>query len=94
MADRVGQAEEYVEHYKSGEISRRGMLRRVGLIVGSAAMAVGFLKEMGVETTAEEVMAAGPEPSPANQANSITVAPDDPSLRAGWIVYQADECLH
>ena len=84
-------AEEYVEHYKEGEISRRGMLRRVMFLVGGAAMAVGFLKEMGVDATAEEVLAAGPDALPASQGNAVTIQPDDPAIRAGWIIYTADD---
>jgi carboxymethylenebutenolidase len=82
-------AAEYVEHYKEGEISRRGMLRRVAYLTGGAALAVGFLKSLGIDTTAEEVLAAGPDATPASQGNAVTVQPDDPAIRAGWIVYQA-----
>ena len=84
-------AEEYVEQYRDGQMSRRGMLRRIGLITGGAAMAVGFLKELGIEATAAEVLAAGPEAAPASQRSAITVAPDDPAIRAGWIVFRAED---
>jgi carboxymethylenebutenolidase len=84
-------AEEYVDHYKDGEMSRRSMLRRVMFLAGGAAMAVGFLKEMGVNVTAEEVLAAGPDTLPASQGNAVTVQPDDPAIRAGWIIYTADD---
>lgn len=84
-------AEEYVEHYKGGEMSRRGMLRRVFFLAGGAAMAVGFLKELGVDATAEEVLAAGPDALPTSADNAVTIQPDDPAIRAGWIVYQADD---
>ncbi len=84
-------AEEYVEQYRDGHMSRRSMLRHVGLIAGSAALAVGFLKELGVETTAEEILAAEPEPAPVSQRSAVTVAPDDPAIRAGWIVFPASD---
>jgi carboxymethylenebutenolidase len=84
-------AEEYVEHYKEGEMSRRGMLRRVAFLAGGAAMAVGFLKELGIDTSAEEVLAAGPDALPTSAGNAVTVQPDDPAIRAGWIVYKADD---
>ncbi len=84
-------AEEYVEQYQAGQMSRRGMLRRIGLITGGAAMAVGFLKELGIEATADEVLAAGPEAAPAAQRSAITVSPEDPAIRAGWIVFSAED---
>src|SRR5215208_2042218 len=84
-------AEEYVAHYKEGEISRRGMLRRIAYLSGSAALAVGFLKSAGIDTTADEVLAAGPDATPASQGNAVTVQPDDPAIRAGWIVYKAQD---
>ncbi|MBA2450304.1 MAG: dienelactone hydrolase family protein [Chloroflexi bacterium] len=82
---------QYVEEYRDGHLSRRGMLRRIGLITGGAAMAVGFLKEFGIEATANEVLAAGPEAAPASQRSAITVSPEDPQIRAGWIVFPADD---
>src|SRR5215212_7101785 len=84
-------AEEYVEQYQAGQMSRRGMLRRIGLITGGAALAVGFLKDLGIDATAAEVLAAGPEPAPPSQRSAVTVSPDDPSIRAGWTVFQADD---
>jgi len=82
---------QYFEEYRDGHLSRRGMLRRIGLITGGAAMAVGFLKEFGIEATANEVLAAGPEAAPASQRSAITVSPEDPQIRAGWIVFPADD---
>ena len=84
-------AEEYVEQYQGGQMSRRGMLRRIGLITGGAAMAVGFLKELGIEATADEVLAAGPDPAPLAQRSAITVSPEDPTIRAGWTVIRAED---
>src|SRR5204862_5479098 len=81
-------AEEYVDHYKEGEISRRGMLRRVAYLTGGAVMAVGFLRGLGIDVTADEVLAAGPDATPASEGNAVTVQPDDPAIRAGWIIYQ------
>jgi len=81
-------AEEYVDHYKEGEISRRGMLRRVAYLTGGAVMAVGFLRGLGIDVTADEVLAAGPDATPASEGNALTVQPDDPAIRAGWIIYQ------
>ena len=81
-------AEEYVEHYKEGEISRRGMLRRVAYLTGGAALAVGFLKSLGIDVTADEVLAAGTDATQASQGNAVTVQPDDPDPPGGWIVYQ------
>ena len=84
-------AEEYIEHYKEGEVTRRSMLRRVALIVGSALMTVSYLEKHGISTTAEEVLAAGPELAPASQGNAVTVQPDDPAIRAGYLVYPAED---
>jgi carboxymethylenebutenolidase len=84
-------AEEFVDDYRAGHLSRRGMLRRIGLITGGAAMAVGFLKELGIEATAEEVLAAGPEAAPTSQRSAVTISPDDPQIRAGWIVFRAED---
>jgi carboxymethylenebutenolidase len=84
-------AVEYIEHYKAGEVSRRGMLRRIALILGSAALAVGYLEQHGISTTAEEVLAAGPEMAPASQGNAVTVQPDDPAIRGGWVVYPSGD---
>ena len=84
-------AAEYVEHYRDGEISRRGMLRRVAYLTGGAVLAVGFLKSVGIEVTADEVLAAGPDAAPASLGNAVTVQPDDPAIRAGWTIYQAED---
>lgn len=83
--------EEHVEDYQDGLISRRELLRRVGLITGSAAAAAAALELVGCGTTQ-----SGSPPAPQGRASStprpfatppaqpttdgITVKPDDPRI--------------
>jgi carboxymethylenebutenolidase len=84
--------EEHVEDFNDGLISRRELLRRVGLITGSVATASALLVTMGCSTqptgtpvapssrtTSAQPNFATPPAHPT--ANGITVREDDPRIR-------------
>ena len=66
-------AEEHVEDFQDGLITRRELLRRLTLITGSAAAAAAFLAACGLGPSGQ----ASPSPTPAATAapTAATVAP-------------------
>ncbi|HZU07729.1 MAG TPA: dienelactone hydrolase family protein [Chloroflexota bacterium] len=80
-------ADEMVEEYQAGRLTRRELLRRITLITGSVAMAEAFLAAARV--TAEEPArgrAAAASARPAPQAG-VTVSPDDPEIVAELVQF-------
>ena len=85
--------EEHVEDFLDGIISRRELLRRVGLILGSASAAAAFLIAVGCGpgTTRSNAPTAAPTspppPSPyatppaQTTTDGIIVKPDDPCIK-------------
>jgi carboxymethylenebutenolidase len=83
--------EEHVEDFNDGLISRRELLRRVGLVTGSALTAAALLDTMGCSA-----QPANPPAAPSSRASSaaldfatpparptpdgVTVRPDDPRI--------------
>jgi carboxymethylenebutenolidase len=90
--------EEHVEDFNDGLISRRELLRRVGLITGSVATAVTLLSAMGCSTTqptgtpvtpTSRTSSAQPDfatPPARPTADGITVREDDPRIKVGPLV--------
>jgi len=82
--------EEFLDEYRAQRMTRRSMLRRVTLLMGSAAAAAAWLQSQGLEVSAREAAAAASRPIPTRQVEGdITVSPDDPALTAGPIEYPA-----
>jgi carboxymethylenebutenolidase len=87
--------EEHVEDFNDGLISRRELLRRVGLITGSVATATVLLSAMGCSTTqptgtpvtpTSRTTSAQPDfatPPARPTPDGITVREDDPRIKVG-----------
>ncbi len=71
-------AEEMVEEYQAGRISRRELLRRVTLMLGSAALAGAFLAT---------VRPVPVEAAPASRPTTQMTDPNDPDLVTGMVDY-------
>lgn len=84
-------AEEFAEDYREGELPRREFLRRSVLLGGSILGARTLLASLGVMgvSAAElaEAQTAPPQNEPAK--NVYQVAPDDPSIEASSVTYEA-----
>ncbi|MEF2279306.1 dienelactone hydrolase family protein [Deinococcus sp. YIM 134068] len=84
-------AEEFAEDYREGELPRREFLRRSVLLGGSVLGARALLASLGVMgiSAAElaEAQTAPPQNEPAT--SSYQVAPDDPSIEAAPVAYEA-----
>lgn len=76
--------DEMIEEFQAGRLSRRALLRRVGLITGSAAVGAALVGKLGAQP-----VAAAPTARPAGQAGG-PVSPDDPELEVGMVQYPGD----
>lgn len=81
-------AEEMVEDYEEGRMSRREMVRRVGLILGVSTVGPALLAALGCSTPGP----GGPDraPVPPGKTDGVTVKPDDPALTAGPVEFPGD----
>jgi len=80
--------EEWAEEYRDGHLSRRELLRRIGVFSGGAALAGALLASIGIHASAEELATAAVAPVPPSLlAQAPMVRPDDPSIRAQMITY-------
>jgi carboxymethylenebutenolidase len=78
-------AEEMVEEYEEGRMSRRQMIKTVGKILGVAAVSPALLASLGCgspETGVEEPEAP---PAPQDGAEGVTVEPDDPDIEVSEV---------
>ncbi len=72
--------DEFVEDFQEGRLSRRDFVLRVIAVSGGFAAAVGLLKSVGLtEAQIAEAQAAAAAVT-LNQADGITVSPDDPDI--------------
>jgi carboxymethylenebutenolidase len=94
--------EEHIEDFRDGLIDRRELLRRVGLITGSAAVALAVLASLGCGplTGASAPPSAAPSagvtkayatPPPSGTTDGITVKPDDPRIKAENVTVKAGD---
>ena len=78
-------AEEMVEEYEEGRMSRRQMIQTVGRILGVAVVSPTLLASLGCgspESGDEEQEAA---PVPESGTSGVTVDPDDPDIEVGEV---------
>jgi carboxymethylenebutenolidase len=84
-------AEEMVEEYEEGRMSRRQMIRTVGRILGVAVVSPTLLASLGCgspEAGDEEQEAAS---EPESGTSGVTVEPDDPDIEAGEVEVPGEE---
>lgn len=84
-------AEEFTEDYREGELERREFLRRSVLLGGSVVGARTLLASLGVAGVSAAELAAAQTAPPQNEPAKSTyqVAPDDATLDAGPVTYEA-----
>lgn len=85
-------AEEMVEEYEEGRMSRRQMIKTVGRILGVAVVSPPLLASLGCANP-EANNAEAPEeaPVPENTTGGVTVEPDDPDIEVGEVEVPAEE---
>lgn len=84
-------AEEMVEEYEEGRMSRRQMIETVGRILGVAVVSPVLLSSLGCGTPEagdEEQEAA---PVPESGTDGVTVDPDDPDLEVSEVEVPGEE---
>ena len=84
-------AEEMVEEYEEGRMSRRQMIQTVGRILGVAVVSPTLLASLGCgspEAGDEEQEAA---PPPESGTSGVTVEPDDPDLEVSEVEVPGEE---
>src|SRR3712207_6104965 len=84
-------AEEMVEEYEEGRMSRRQMIQTVGRILGVAVVGPTLLASLGCGTPEagdEEQEAA---PTPESGTSGVTVEPDDPDLEVSEVEVPGEE---
>src|SRR5919112_6230960 len=84
-------AEEMVEEYEEGRMSRRQMIKTVGRILGVAVVSPALLASLGCgspEAGVEEQEAA---PVPESGTDGVTVEPDDPNIEVSEVEVPGDE---
>src|SRR5919205_210874 len=84
-------AEEMVEEYEEGRISRRQMIVTVGRILGVAVVSPALLASLGCAnmggTNAEESKA----PVPESRTDGVTVEPNDPDIEVTEVEVPGEE---
>ncbi len=84
-------AEEMVEEYEEGRMSRRQMIQTVGRILGVAVVSPALLASLGCgspEAGVEEQKAA---PVPESGTDGVTVEADDPDIEVSQVEVPGDE---
>ncbi len=72
--------DEFVEDFQDGRLSRRDFILRAVAVSGGVAAAIGLLKSLGLTEADVAAAQAAPAAVVLNQANPVTVAPDDPEI--------------
>ena len=80
--------DEFIEDYESGRLGRRDFIRRVVAVSGGVAAAAALLRTFGLtERDINSAYAAAPADVVREQASALTVAPDDPEIRAAPVEF-------
>jgi carboxymethylenebutenolidase len=84
-------AEEMVEEYEEGRMSRRRMIQTVGRILGVAVVSPALLASLGCANP--EANVEGPEaaPVPESGTDGVTVEPEDPDIEVGEVEVPGEE---
>jgi carboxymethylenebutenolidase len=78
-------AEEMVEEYEDGRMSRRQMIETVGRIFGVAIVSPTLLASLGCSNPEANVEEPEAAPVPQSNTNGITVEPDDPDIEVSEV---------
>jgi carboxymethylenebutenolidase len=79
-------AEEMVEEYEEGRMSRRQMIKTVGQILGVATVSPTLLASLGCSNTEEaDIEASEAAPVPESGTDGVTIEPDDPDIEVSEV---------
>lgn len=78
-------AEEMVEEYEEGRMSRRQMITTVGRILGVGVLSPTLLASLGCSTPEADVEEPEAATVPENTTNGVTVEPNDPDIEVSEV---------
>ena len=85
-------AEEMVEEYEDGRISRRQMIKTVGQILGVAIVSPALLAALGCGNPGADVVEESEAaPVPESRTDGVTVKPDDPDIEVSDVEVPGEE---
>jgi carboxymethylenebutenolidase len=84
-------AEEMVEEYEEGRMSRRQMIQTVGRILGVAVVSPALLTALGCGTPQANVEESEAAPVPQSNTDGVTVEPDDPDIEVSEVEVPGEE---
>ena len=84
-------AEEMVEEYEEGRMSRRHMIKTVGRILGVAVVSPALLASLGCGTPEAPDEEQEEAPVPESGTSGVTVEPDDPDIEVGKVEVPGEE---
>jgi len=84
-------AEEMVEEYEEGRMSRRQMIQTVGRILGVAVVSPALLTALGCGTPEANVEESEVAPVPQSNTDGVTVEPDDPDIEVSEVEVPGEE---
>jgi carboxymethylenebutenolidase len=84
-------AEEMVEEYEEGRMSRRQMIQTVGRILGVAVVSPALLTALGCGTPEANVEESEAAPVPQSNTDGVTVEPDDPDIEVSEVEVPGEE---
>ena len=84
-------AEEMVEEYEEGRMSRRQMIQTVGRIFGVAVVSPALLTALGCGTPEANVEESEAAPVPQSNTDGVTVEPDDPDIEVSEVEVPGEE---
>jgi carboxymethylenebutenolidase len=84
-------AEELVEEYEDGRMSRRQMIETVGRIFGVAIVSPALLASLGCSNPEANVEEPETAPVPESNTDGITVQPDDPDIEVSAVEVPGEE---
>jgi carboxymethylenebutenolidase len=84
-------AEEMVEEYEEGRMSRRQMIQTVGRILGVAVVSPALLSSLGCGSPEADVEEQKAAPVPKSGTDGVTVEPDDPDIEVSEVEVPGEE---
>ena len=84
-------AEEMVEEYEEGRMSRRQMIETVGRILGVTVVSPALLASLGCGNPEGDVEESEVAPVPESRTDGVTVEPDDPDIEVSEIEVPGEE---
>lgn len=84
-------AEEMVEEYEEGRMSRRRMILTVGRILGVTVVSPALLASLGCASPESNVAEPEAAPVPENATEGVTVEPDDPDIEVSEVEVPGEE---